>query len=176
LPRLLLIALVAIAFSTSVEAQKTYAIGIGGGAAIPVGRLSDTQKTGAAGIVALALGAAELPFGVRFDGIYNSFPRSNAAGNTSGFRVAGLLGNLIYAFPASTVKPYLLAGGGIYNTRLDLTGSKSENHSGLNAGAGVTFGIGPTAAFIESRYHFVSREPSKGGVIHFVPVTFGLLF
>lgn len=168
--------------STRVAGQKTYALGIGGGAAIPVGKLSNTQITGFNGIIALALGAPDLPIGVRFDAIYNSFSRKDvtspqgAASNTYSFRIAGLLANAVYAFSGTTVKSYIVAGGGAYNTKLDVAGSKSENHLGLNAGAGFTFGLGPIASFIESRYHFISREPSKGGVIHFVPITFGLMF
>jgi opacity protein-like surface antigen len=174
--------LASVLLSTRVAGQKTYALGIGGGAAIPVGKLSDTQITGFNGIIALALGAPDLPIGVRFDGIYNSFSRKDVtspqggASNTYSFRIAGLLANAVYAFPGTTIKSYIVAGGGTYNTKLDVAGSKSENHLGLNAGAGFTFGLGPIASFIESRYHFISREPSKGGVIHFVPITFGLMF
>ena len=172
-------ALASIMLSAQANCQKTYALGIGGGAAIPVGKLSDTQTTGFNGIVALALGVAELPIGVRFDGIYNNFSHKNLTSpptNTYDFRIAGLLGNLIYAFPGTSVKSYIVAGGGLYNTRLDVAGSKSENHFGLNAGVGVTFGLGPIASFLESRYHFISREPAKGGVIHFVPITLGVMF
>jgi len=168
--------------STQAAGQKTYALGIGGGAAIPVGKLSNTQVTGFNGIIALALGAPDLPIGVRFDGIYNNFSRKNVASppaggtNTYSFRIAGILANAVYAFPGTSVKSYIVAGGGLYNTKFDVAGSKSENHAGLNAGAGLTFGLGPIASFIESRYHFISREPTKGGVIHFVPITFGLMF
>jgi hypothetical protein len=179
-PRVLLVlALVSIAFSSQASGQKTYALGIGGGAAIPVGKLSDTQTTGFNGILALALGVAELPVGVRFDGIYNSFSRKNVTSpptNTYAFRIAGILGNLIYAFPGTTAKTYVVAGGGWYNTKFDTAGTKAENHWGLNAGLGVTFAVGPVASFLESRYHFISREPSKGGVIHFVPITLGVMF
>lgn len=175
-------ALASVFLSTRAAAQKTYAIGIGGGAAIPVGKLRDTQVTGLNGIITLALGAPDLPIGVRFDGIYNNFSRKDVASsqagatNTYGFRVAGILANAVYAFPGTSVKSYIVAGGGVYNTKFDVAGSKSENHLGLNAGAGLTFGLGPIASFIESRYHFISREPTKGGVIHFVPITFGLMF
>jgi hypothetical protein len=175
--------LASVFLSTRVAGQKTYALGIGGGVAIPVGKLSDTQINGFNGIIALALGAPDLPIGVRFDGIYNSFsrkdvtsPQGGAPSNTYSFRIAGLLANAVYAFPGTTMKSYIVAGGGAYNTKLDVASSKSENHLGLNAGAGFTFGLGPIASFIESRYHFISREPSKGGVIHFVPITFGLMF
>jgi Outer membrane protein beta-barrel domain len=183
LPKIVAISILAsIILSAQAAGQKTYALGIGGGAAIPVGKLSNTQVTGFNGIIALALGAPDLPIGVRFDGIYNNFSRKNvisaqgSATNTYGFRIAGLLANVVYAFPGTSVKSYIVGGGGLYNTKFDVAGSKSENHAGLNAGAGLTFGLGPIASFIESRYHFISREPTKGGVIHFVPITFGLMF
>jgi hypothetical protein len=171
--------LVLLLLSSQATAQKTYALGIGGGAAIPVGKLSNTQATGFNGIVVVALGVADLPIGVRFDGVYNSFSRKDITSpptNTYAFRVAGLLGNLIYAFPGSTAKSYILAGGGWYNTKFDIAGTKAENHWGLNAGLGVTFAVGPVASFLESRYHFISREPAKGGVLHFVPITLGVMF
>ncbi len=180
LPYLLAVsALASVVFSGQASGQKTYALGVGGGAAIPVGKLRDTQTTGFNGIVALALGVAELPIGVRFDAIYNSFSRKDITSpptNTYGFRIAGLLGNLIYAFPGTTAKSYIVAGGGLYNTKFDIAGSKAENHWGLDAGLGVTFAVGPAASFLESRYHFISREPTKGGVIHFVPITLGVMF
>lgn len=175
-------ALASIVLSNQAAGQKAYALGIGGGAAIPVGRLTQTQKTGFNGIVAIALGVADLPLGVRIDGIYNRFSRKNTVSaqsgstNTYSFRIAGILGNLIYAFPGMSAKTYVVAGGGLYNTRLDVAGSKSENHLGLNGGLGMTFGLGPVASFMEARYHFISREPAKGGVIHFVPITLGLMF
>lgn len=183
LPKIVAVSIFAsIILSAQAAGQKTYALGIGGGAAIPVGKLSNTQVTGFNGIIALALGAPDLPIGVRFDGIYNNFSRKNVisaqgnATNTYGFRIAGIIANVVYAFPGTSVKSYIVGGGGLYNTKLDVAGSKSENHAGLNAGAGLTFGLGPIASFIESRYHFISREPTKGGVIHFVPITFGLMF
>lgn len=170
-----------ITVSTQSAAQKSYALGIGGGAAIPVGKMSDTQKTGVNGLVSLALGGAELPIGIRIDGIYNELPRNErilpvGSPDTSSLRILGVLGNAVYAFSGTSVKTYLIAGGGLYNTRFDADGAKSENHLGLNAGAGMTFGLGPIASFIEARYHFISRQPAQGGVLHFVPITFGFMF
>ncbi len=170
-----------ITISAQSAAQKSYALGIGGGPAIPVGKMSDTQKTGVNGLLSLALGVAELPIGIRIDGIYNALPRSEGtlpAGSpgTSNLRILGVLGNAVYAFSGTSAKIYLIAGGGLYNTRFDLDGAKSENHLGLNAGAGMTFGFGPITSFIESRYHFISRQPAQGGVLHFVPITFGFMF
>jgi hypothetical protein len=165
--------------SETLYAQKSYAVAIGGGVALPVGRLKDIQSTGYNAVVSLALGSAELPIGFRIDGIYNQFPGKATAVQTNPatkFRVSGALGNLIFAFPGTSVKTYAIVGGGLYITKLDLGESKSVNHPGLNGGAGLTFGLGRLAAFIEARYHFVRRAPANGGVIHFVPITAGILF
>ena len=162
----------------SVIAQKGYAVGLGGGAAIPVGKLADVQKTGYSALVLLAVGSPDLPIGLRFDGIYNNLTHATTpTGTATGdFRVAGGLINLVYAFPGTYAKPYLVAGGGWYNSKADTTGAKSQSNFGFNAGLGTTFGFGPAAAFIEARYHTISRSVAKGGVFQFVPVTFGLMF
>lgn len=171
--------LVSMTFSPSALGQKTYALGIGGGAAIPVGKLSDAQNTGYSGIVALALGAAELPIGVRFDGIYTNFRSRTAPVGSPPFsdlRIIGALANLIFAFPGTSAKPYLFVGGGLYNAKSDVSGAKSENNLGFSAGLGATFGVGPFAIFSESRYHTISRKAASGGVMQFVPITVGLMF
>jgi hypothetical protein len=161
--------------------QKTYALGFGGGAAIPVGKLSDTQKTGYNAIVAFAIGVADLPFGVRLDGIYNSLARTKVASGgttspTADLRVTGALANLIFAFPGSSAKAYIIAGGGLYHSKSDISGEKAQNNFGVNGGLGATFAFGPFATFLESRYHSISRSEAKGGVYQFVPITVGVLF
>src|SRR3954468_23440391 len=99
--------LLVLALTTSVpaiaNAQKNYALGIGGGAAIPVGRLGDVQKTGYSALAILAVGSSDGPIGLRFDGIYNNLTHTTTpAGTTSAnFRVAGALLNLLYAFPGT---------------------------------------------------------------------------
>jgi hypothetical protein len=160
-------------------AQKGYAIGFGGGAAFPVGRLADVQNTGYNAIVTLAIGFSDLPIGIRFDGMYNNLSDTDSppTGVTSTkLRVSALLANFIYAFPGTTKKAYLIAGGGLYKAEAEGSSAKSENDWGFNGGFGVTFGFGPFASFLESRYHSVSRSESKGGVYQFVPITFGFMF
>lgn len=159
--------------------QRSYAIAIGGGAAFPVGKLGDVQHTGYNGIVALAIGVAELPLGLRIDGIYNTLEARRVPTGSptpADLRITGALGNLVLAFRGTTAKPYLLVGGGLYNFKYDVPGAKSENHFGFNAGFGATFGVGPFATFLESRYHTISRKADKGGVAQFIPITVGLMF
>jgi hypothetical protein len=168
-----------IATSSPALGQKTYALALGGGAAIPVGKLSDVQNTGYNAIAALALGLSDLPIGIRFDGIYNnlSHPKTPSGGTaTSDLRVGGVLANFVWAFPGTSSKAYIIAGFGLYNSKADVRGAKSQNNWGSNAGLGATFAFGPIATFIESRYHSVSRSQSKGGVYQFVPITFGIMF
>ena len=171
-----------LALSTSVpvvaNAQKNYALGIAGGAAIPVGKLGDVQKSGYSALVVLAVGSPDGPIGIRLDGIYNNLSRTTppAGAASANLRVAGALLNLVYAFPGTYAKPYLLAGAGWYGSKVDTTGAKSQSNIGFSGGVGTTFGFGPAAAFIEARYHTISRSVEKGGVIQFVPITFGLMF
>lgn len=168
-----------VVFAQPAFGQRSSAIAFGGGVAFPVGKLGDVQSTGYNGIVALAIGVAELPFGLRIDGIYNTLEaRTVPAGSpaSSDLRITGALANLVLAFRGTTAKPYLLVGGGLYNFKYDVPGTKSENHFGFNAGFGATFGVGPFATFLESRYHTVSRKADKGGVAQFIPITVGLMF
>lgn len=167
-----------LAVSSAAFGQKTYAIALGGGAAIPVGKFGDAQKTGSSAIAAIAIGVAELPIGVRFDGVYNNLSANSQSGTTvnSDVRVMGVLANLVFAFPGTSAKPYMLVGGGLYNSKADVSGTKSQNNFGFNAGLGATFGLGPFATFIESRYHSISRSAAKGGVYQFVPITLGVMF
>jgi hypothetical protein len=168
-----------VAAPASAAAQKSYAIGFGGGAAIPVGKLTDVQATGYNALITLAIGVSDLPFGVRFDGMYNSLSdtKSPPTGVTSAnLRVSAALANLVFAFPGTTAKAYVVAGGGIYNAKSDVPGAKSHSDWGFNGGFGATFGLGPFATFFESRYHSVSRSESKGGVYQFIPITVGFMF
>lgn len=184
LVRALLLVAGLCSISATATAQKTYALGIGGGAAIPVGKLSDIQKTGYNALATLAIGVADLPIGVRFDGIYNNILRTNrvfapqggGTATNSDFRVAGALANLVFVFPGTNAKAYIVAGAGLYNSKSSSSGAKSQNNAGFNAGFGTTLGTGPFAIFLEARYHSVSRGVSQGGVYQFVPITLGLLF
>ncbi len=163
--------------ASQVSAQKSYAVGISGGATIPTGKFNDTYSTGYAITAFIALGVPDLPIGVRFDGIYNQFSgRTVASVVNPDLRLLGILGNLLYTFPSTTAKPYLLAGGGFYNSKVDSPDAKSRNDFGFSAGLGATFGLGPIAAVIEAQYHGVSRDTNAGGTIHFVPITIGIMF
>lgn len=181
LPSLFVTAFLAMAPATL--AQKNYAVGISGGAAIPTGRFSDAHSTGYTINAFVALGLADLPIGIRFDGIYNKFsgrtvtpPGGGADVENPDLRLMGILGNLIYTFSGTTAKPYVITGAGFYSSKPDSSGAASRNDFGFNAGLGATFGLGPLIAVLEARYHSISRDDTAGGTIHYVPIKLGVMF
>jgi hypothetical protein len=178
-----LILLALAAWAPDAKAQRSYAVGFSGGAGIPTGKFNDAHSTGYTATVFIALGVPDLPIGVRFDGVYNQFAGrtvtpagGGAAVENPDLRLIGGVGNLIYTFPGTTAKPYIVTGAGFYNSKLDAPGAKSRNDFGFSAGLGATFGLGPLAATLEARYHGISRDAEAGGGIHFVPVTLGIIF
>lgn len=178
-----LLLLAVLAATPQAGAQRSYAVGIAGGAGIPTGKFNDAYSTGYTATVFIAVGVPDLPIGVRFDGIYNQFsgrtvvpPGGGAAVENPDLRLIGAVGNLIYTFPGTTAKPYVVTGAGFYNGKVDTAGARSRNDFGFSAGLGATFGLGPLAAVIEARYHGISRDTDAGGSIHFVPVTLGIVF
>ena len=68
--------------------------------------------------------------------------------------------------------------GGAYATGTQFSNSfgNAKTGFGWNAGAGVSFGWGRSALFLESRYFSVNTSNSFGAKTHFVPIILGLTF
>jgi len=73
------------------------------------------------------------------------------------------------------LRPYLLGGPGIYNSRAELTrvGGTATNSSdtkvGMNVGGGMNFSFIGRSAYLEARYHHVDQAA-------WIPITFGVRF
>jgi len=164
------------------DANTTKAIGVGiiGGATFPVGDYNKSAATGfnVGGFV--DFGRRLGPLGVRADVLYHGFGdkdilQTAGPGTTVDFSnkfsmVTGTL-NGVYGIPIedSPVRPYLTAGVGAYyikNSPKCTTGSttcsqtslgpdESTTKFGINGGAGIEFGLGGAAAFLETRFHNV---------------------
>jgi opacity protein-like surface antigen len=86
------------------------------------------------------------------------------------------------------VRPYVIAGIGMYKSEFEVSfegvsGSFDDTRVGFNGGAGVRFGLGGLAAFVEARYHTTTIEvdlddfgTSGSQRISFIPVSFGIQF
>jgi hypothetical protein len=156
---------------------------LGAGASIPLSNFKDVAKTGYHGLVGISFAPSTFPLGIQIDGQYHRLKQKSTVGNRTNQIIMGTA-NLIYKFKTSEgsqFRPYLIAGGGIYNFRLvggsDVagpgvgnTGNKSTDF-GLNAGAGFDIKAGGVGFFAEGRFHDVF---DSGPNTKFIPITVGI--
>jgi hypothetical protein len=156
---------------------------LGGGVGIPLGDFDESAKTGWHGLAAVSFVPNGWPVGIQIDGSYQQFGLDDAA--FPGFdglknRLLVGTGNLVFKFKTSeesTFRPYLIGGGGVYNSKV--TGSDDpgdvlpggETKFGVNAGAGFDFKAGSAGLFVEGRFHNVFTDESN---TQFIPITVGI--
>jgi Outer membrane protein beta-barrel domain len=147
---------------------------IGGGVGVPLGNFDDVVKIGWQGTAAVSFVPRRLPVGIQVDGSFSQF------GDESPLDIKSQLiygtANAVYRFltsESSRFRPYLIGGGGVYNSKS--TGSDALSGSttkfGLNAGAGVDFKAGSAGLFLEGRFHDVFVP---GPNLQFLPVNLGI--
>jgi hypothetical protein len=167
------------------QAIDQYSFGISGGGAIPDGQLDDVVKTGASGSVMVALGNIGSTFGVRFDAMYNWFPKRDnppdSLAATGDAAILGVNGNLVFSLIGVERRLYAITGVGAYGFRPKGPGSRKADDFGWNAGLGVWLPM--IGGFIEARYHTFYRalpDPVTGArgkrSAKFIPITIGFLW
>jgi hypothetical protein len=172
--------LTALALSMVPGAPALHAQGaefsIGGGLGVPLGNYDDVVKIGWQGMAAVSFEPRSLPVGIQVDGTFSQFGDETPLDIKSQL-IYGTV-DAVYEFESSedrNFRPYLIGGGGVYNSRE--TGSDALGGSttkfGINAGAGVNFKAGSAGLFIEGRFHdvFVS-----GPDLQFFPINLGIRF
>ena len=156
---------------------------LGGGIGIPLGDFDDAAKLGWHGLAGVSFVPEGWPVGIQIDGSYQQFSLDDAA--FPGFdglknRLIMGTGNVVFKFKTaedSRFRPYLIGGGGVYNSKI--TGSDDpsdilpggETKFGINAGAGFDFKAGSAGLFIEGRFHNIFFE---GSDTQFIPITLGI--
>ena len=160
---------------------------LGGGVGVPLGDFDDRAKLGWHGLAELSFVPEGWPVGIEFDGSYQQFNLDDDA--VAGFtglkdRIIFGTGNIVFKFKSSEesrVRPYLLGGVGIYNSKTtgaddpgDVLGGGTTDF-GLNAGAGFDFKAGGAGLFIEGRFHNVFTD-GPGSDLRFIPITIGIRF
>jgi len=180
----LVLAAAAALLVSDAAAQARAVLGVGLG--VPVGDFADEAGAAAQSGGGTALAGLEwLPrgrsFGVRVDGAYNRFCTS-ACDESAGdldvryrFLNANLNGLVEFPFGGNTdLRPYLIAGVGIYNYKLEgddvPTGAEGVTDFGLNGGLGLTYAIGRVGLFAEGRFHNVF---ATGSDLQYIPVIIG---
>jgi opacity protein-like surface antigen len=175
--RLGTIALAALALGAAPAKAQFIHFGITGGVSIPTGDAADASNKGINGGLLLAFKAPMTPFGLRADASLHHF--SGKDQNIGGTNISSstnlwmTTGNVTMSLPLpSPVKPYAIAGAGMYGTITTINGvpgSQSDTNFGFNGGVGVQF----TRLFVEARMHRISTDGSSTTI---VPLTFGLVF
>ena len=164
------------------EAVRPVSFGLSGGLSIPSGDLSDGADAGyvIAGHVYYKPATIQA---LRFRGDV-SFDRwaiqNAAAGADASTRSVGVVANAIYDFATngtSMVKPYVLAGLGLYNNKTsdevaNVSVASSATDVGIQAGGGMEFQLSGFATFVEAKYVHVFAD----GRFAWIPISFGIRF
>lgn len=170
-----------VGLAVMLSAQTAYAqamsFGVGGGVVVPTGTLADGVGTGVSGTALLRVQPAASPLGFQVDASYSRF---GVDVGDDHFRMLTATGNAVYAFPsASTARPYLIGGVGLYNSKASIPDAESQTKFGFNAGAGFDFGLGKAKLFAEARFHAIMKgtadlEGEK--TAYLIPITVGVRF
>jgi hypothetical protein len=147
---------------------------LGGGVGVPLGSFDDVVKIGWQGTAAVSFVPRSLPVGIQVDGSFSQFGDESPLDIKSQL-IYGTV-NAVYKFvtaESSKLRPYLVGGGGVYNSKS--TGSDALRGSttkfGINAGAGVDFKAGSAGLFVEGRFHDVFVA---GPNLKFIPINLGI--
>jgi len=157
---------------------------LGGGIGFPLSNFDDVAKLGWNGLAAVSFVPTGWPVGIQVDGQFQQYKLDEDVVGFSGLKDRFLIGtgNLVYKIKTSeesSVRPYIIAGGGVYNVKT--TGSdnvgtvvgtdNSTTKFGINAGAGFDFKAGSAGLFVEGRFHDVFTD---GPNLKFIPITVGV--
>jgi opacity protein-like surface antigen len=176
---------------------RPISFGIAGGVSQPIGDFGDGANTGFNVMGTLGFQPTAQVFGFRADVSYHRFglDEESISGGTPGVNVdgnaniiAGVASVVMTISNSSGVRPYLIAGGGLYRLAVDADVSgggvsesfdDSETDFGLAGGGGLSFPLGGMNAFIEARYHSVfssDDDDEDSGNTNFIPVVIGIQF
>lgn len=175
----LVAALAAPAALSAQTSEKPVSIGVSGGLSLPTGDFgeglnSGYNVTGHVYFKPASLQSIRLRADVSFD-------RFSVDGLDANFRTLGLVGNAIYDFPtasSSMIKPYLVGGLGLFNSKYsqsigEIEGSSSDSNLGIQAGAGVAFQLSGFSTFAEARLVNIFSDNTS---TRYVPIVFGVRF
>jgi opacity protein-like surface antigen len=203
--------------SAAAAAASPVHFGLSAGATLPMsdaikgvdGEAGMSSKTGYNLTGLLEWRTSMVPFGLRGELMYHDMRGETLSFSDPDFGsvsarpdvrlLAGTLNAILQSTAAMSVKPYGIAGVGVYNTRTKVSGSgdfggsvfsgsssQSGTNFGLNGGLGVRFGLSGLDTFVEARYHYVFNKQTcdinsddvcfDRDNTSFIPVSFGIMF
>ena len=154
---------------------------VGGGLTLALGDFGDSFNNGPHGLVGVAFQPAGFPIGIRIDGLYHriSGDEDVLLADDVNMQIINGTVDAVYSLTSSTdtpIRPYILAGGGIYNVKPVgddvLEGTDGDTKFGINAGAGFDFKASDNLGiFLESRFHLIFTDPDN---INMLPISVGV--
>lgn len=164
--------------------SKPISIGVMGGLALPMGDLADGVESGynITGSIYLRPSSSKLMF--RGDIGYESFS-GKGSNSIAGYdlNVLSVTGNVVFPLGMNStegsIRPYIIAGGGLYRSSAEGTGvasgieSDASNDLGIAVGGGLEFKLAGFSTFAEARFVNVFGD---GDSARWIPITFGIRF
>lgn len=157
----------------ALPAQAQVRFGVGGGLLMPMGDYGTADKMGFTVGAGAVIPVGTAPVGVRIEGSFSTTSHDGIGGKS---KILGGMASLVYSFTgAGSVTPYVLAGLGYYNVKVDVTGfgSFDESKVGFGGGGGIRFPVGSASLFAEARYMNIS---TTGSSTTFMPIIVGVSF
>lgn len=168
---------VALSLVAAPTAQAQVGLGVSAGLSMPTGDFADAVKSGYSvnGLIGFAMPLS--PLGFRGEVGYNAWDGKENSGfdGTTWSSLSGTA-NLVLQVPGMIVaKPYVIGGLGAHRFKFDdgTSDVNSETKLGWNVGGGIKLGLGTLNTMLEARYVTINAE---GRAVHYVPVTFGIMF
>ena len=182
---------------TPVGPTRPVSFGVAGGLSIPTGDAGDVFASGFNVDALVEVQRPASPLAFRFEAGYQRFEVKDDikelfedfGGDVDvNARIYSGLANVLYKFPGTTVRPYVLGGVGVFNlggsvsvSGLDEFGedfqgeenSGSTTNFGYNVGGGLELPLSGVTAFGEVRFQQIRIE---GSSFNIVPIKIGIRF
>lgn len=162
------------------SSARPVSFGVSGGLSMPTGDLGDIAEAGyvVAGHVFFKPASIQA-LRLRADVSLDRWSLKDV-GNVSdaSTRSVGVVANALVDFAtnsSSTVKPYVLAGLGLYNNKTSAAASSNGGGAtdvGIQVGGGMEFQLAGFSTFAEAKYVNVFAE----GRLSWIPIAFGVRF
>src|SRR5919204_3749064 len=135
---------------------RPISIGLGGGVSVPVSDYRDSFKNGFNGQGFIRFNLRGLPIAPRLDFTFQKLNIKESQLSGTGFtggksQIMSGLGNLTYSLGVGPIRPYILAGLGVYNLKTEVEtesgtsepeASNTQTKFGINGGARLLIKLG----------------------------------
>jgi hypothetical protein len=166
-----------VSLPATLDAQTPIRVGLGGGLSMPVGDIAKTSMTGINLSASLTYEPRRLPFGFELGATYHNFVKSEDAPANS--FVMAATGGITIPITGTIGKPYLMLGGGYYNTQGPTTGEvDAERDLGAYGGVGIRFQASRVQFDVKAAFHEIFADRDTAGRVRsreLIPISISVI-